>query len=176
MGGPLRDIVLSTSAGVRPEGSQYAVVMRMVLVLIFFVGFAWAERVLPGAHFQREIPMFPTMQSKTKTLGERLHNAGHVYAVRNSWYYYSHQPPLKVAEYYAERLAGAERNSLGPNHIVFTIHPPQPKRLDIRDGSNPFEFIEIEIADISQLNSVLNERERGARCSIHISEYLAPSP
>lgn len=148
--------------------------MRTVLVLIFFLGFAWAERVLPGAHFQKEIPMFPTMQSKAKTLGEKLNNAGHVYAVRNSWYYYSHQPPLKVAEFYAGQLAGADRQSLGPNHIVFTIHPANCKPLDIHDGSNSFEFVEIEIADISQLNSVLNQRERGARCTIHISEYLAP--
>ncbi len=149
-------------------------VMRTVFVLIFLFGFAWAERVLPGAHFQKEIPMLPTMQSRTKTLGERLNNAGHIYAVRNSWYYDSHQPPLKVAEFYAQKLTGADRNALGPNHIVFTIHPANGKRLDIRDGTNPFEFVEIEIADIRPLNSVLNERERGARCSIHISEYLAP--
>lgn len=149
-------------------------VMRMVLVLIFFTAFAWADRVLPGAHFQKEIPMFPTMQSKTKTLGEKLDNAGHVYAVRNSWYYFSHQPPLKVAEFYAQRLVGADRHSLGPNHIVFTIHPANCKPLDIHDGSKPFEFVEIEIADVSALNGVLQERERSARCSIHISEYLAP--
>ncbi len=118
--------------------------------------------------------MFPTMQSKSRTLGEKLNNAGHVYAVRNSWYYYSHQPPLKVAEFYAERLGGADRHALGPNHLVFTIHPLKCKPLDIHDGSNPFEFVEIEIADIAELNRVLNEREREARCVIHISEYLAP--
>lgn len=118
--------------------------------------------------------MFPTMQSKTKTLGERLNNAGHVYAVRNSWYYFSHQPPEKVAEFYAARLTGADRHALGPNHIVFTIHPLKARQLDVHDGSNPFEFVEIEIADIRQLNSVLKERERSARCSVHISEYLAP--
>lgn len=149
-------------------------VMRWILVMIFFTTLAWADRVLPGAHFQKEIPMFPTMQSRTKTLGEKLNNAGHVYALRNSWYYYSHQPPKKVAEFYAERLVGAERHALAPNHIVFTLHPAQGKPLDIHDGSNPFEFVEIEIADIGELNSVLNERERAARCSIHISEYLAP--
>ena len=148
--------------------------MRMIVVLFFFTTLAWADRVLPGAHFQKEIPMFPTMQSKSKTLGEKLNNAGHVYAVRNSWYYYSHQPPLTVAEFYAEKLAGADRHALGANHLVFTIHPLKCKPLDIHDGSNPFEFVEIEIADISELNRVLNEREREARCVIHISEYLAP--
>lgn len=118
--------------------------------------------------------MFPTMQIKTKNIGEKLNNAGHVYAVRNSWYYYSHQSPQKVAEFYAEKLVGADRGALGPNHLVFTLHPIKGKPLDIHDGTNPFEFVEIEIADVSELNSVLNERERGARCSIHISEYLAP--
>lgn len=149
-------------------------VMRMVLVLIFFIGFAWAERVLPGAHFQKEIPMFPTMQSKSKRLGEKLSNNGHVYALRNSWYYYSHQPPVKVAEFYAGKLAEAEHSALAPNHILFTIKPAERKPLDIHDGSNLCERVEIEIADISQLNHLLNERERGAGCSIHISEYLAP--
>lgn len=118
--------------------------------------------------------MFPTMQIKSKTLGEKLNNAGHVYAVRNSWYYFSHQPPLKVAEFYSEKLVGADRQTLGPNHLVFTVHPNNCRPLDIHDGSNPFEFVEIEIADISELNSVLKERDRAARCSIHISEYLAP--
>jgi hypothetical protein len=148
--------------------------MRTPFFLLFLTALVWAERVLPGAHFQKEIPMFPTMQLKTKIMGEKLNNAGHVYAVRNTWYYYSNQPPLKVAEFYAERLVGADRGTAGPNHLVFTVHPSNCKPLDIHDGSKPFEFVEIEVADLSQLNQVLSERERGAKCSIHISEYLAP--
>ncbi|MBS2033645.1 hypothetical protein JST97_01585 [bacterium] len=148
--------------------------MRKAFCLLILTSLVWADRVLPGAHFQKEIPMFPTMQIKSRNLGEKLNNAGHVYAVRNSWYYYSHQPPLKVAEFYSEHLAGADRQALAPNHLVFTIHPAQCKPLDIHDGTNAYEFIEVEIADLSSLNQVLNERERSAKCSIHISEYLAP--
>lgn len=148
--------------------------MRKAFCLLLLTALVWADRVLPGAHFQKEIPMFPTMQLKTKTIGEKLNNAGHVYAIRNSWYYYSNQPPLKVAEFYAGRLAGADRGTAGPNHLVFTVHPANCRPLDIHDGSNPFEFVEIEVADLSQLNQVLGERERSAKCSIHISEYLAP--
>ena len=147
---------------------------ELIFVFVFLLGSAWAERLLPGAHFQKEIPMYPTMQSKTKTLGEKLANANHVYAVRNSWYYSSHQPPSKVAEFYAQRLPTQDRHNIAPNHIVFTIHPSGCKPLDIHDGSNPFEFIEIEIADVTELNQVLNERDRSAPTSVHISEYLAP--
>ncbi|MFN8612707.1 MAG: hypothetical protein U0931_34540 [Vulcanimicrobiota bacterium] len=148
--------------------------MRIVFCLLLLTTLVRADRVLPGAHFQKEIPMFPTMQIKSKTLGEKLQNAGHIYSRRNSWYYYSHQAPLKVAEFYAQRLPGAERKSLAANHLVFTIHPANSKPLDIRDGTNPYEFVEIEIADLNELNQVLNERERSAKCSIHISEYLSP--
>ena len=139
------------------------------------VALAWADRVLPGAHFQKQIPMYPTMQVKTKRLGEKLTQAGQVYALRNTWYYDSYQAPLKVAEFYAQQLPNADRQAAAANHVVFTIHPSGCRPLNIQqEGGQSFEFVEIEIADISDLNQVLNERERSARTSVHISEYLAP--
>lgn len=136
---------------------------------------AWADRVLPGAHFQKEIPMYPTMQVKSKKLGERLTHAGQVYAVRNTWYYQSHQAPAKVADFYAQLLPTADRHATAANHVVFTLHPSGCRPLNIQpEGGQSFEFVEIEIADVSDLNQVLNERERSARTSVHISEFLAP--
>jgi len=147
---------------------------RLSFFFLVLVALAWADRVLPGAHFQKQIPMYPTMQVKTKRLGERLSHAGQVYAVRNTWYYDSHQAPTKVADFYAEHLPGVDRQAGASNHIVFTIRPSGGKLLTFQDGTRSFEFVEIEIADVTDLNQVLNERERSARTSVHISEYLAP--
>ena len=163
-----------TSAGPEPFGFKAVRMRRLTFFFWALVALAWADRVLPGAHFQKQIPMYPTMQVQSKKLGERLSQAGQVYAVRNTWYYHSHQSPVKVAQFYAEHLPGVDRQASAANHVVFTIHPDGARLLNFRDGTRSFEFVEIEIADVSDLNQVLTERERSARTVVHISEYLAP--
>ena len=145
------------------------------LALSLTVCLAAKERVLLGAHFQREIPMYPTMQATSKTLGSPLRRAGKVYAISNSWYFSSYQPARTVAQFYADRWPQATREAKAANHIIFTMRPEGGRKLALSaaDG-DAFEWIEIEVADMEALNQAVKQSSRTPRTSVHISEFLAP--
>ncbi len=150
---------------------------RRIFILLMFTLVSWVaakERVLPGAHFQSFIPVFPTLQATTKTLGSPLQHGGKVYAISNSWYFSSYQPATKVAEYYAQRLPDANRMARAHNHIIFTLRPAGARELQMSDGSKAYEWIEIEIAEMSALNKVVKQGSRTPPTSVHISEFVAP--
>lgn len=148
--------------------------MKRALLLALGLGCGLAlakERVLPGAHFQDQIPMFATLTATHKALGETLVQSGRVYAIKNSWYYNSHQPAETVAAFYAQRLGGADTQRNASNNLVLTFHPPGARPLP---GTGTTEWVEIEITDMSALNRVLKQNSRSPRTTVHISEYLSP--
>lgn len=154
---------------------QGRVIGVVTLILGLSVWLAAKERVLLGAHFQSQIPMYPTLQATNKTLGLGLKQSGKVYAISNSWYFSSYHQAQQVAQFYAGRIPQATRKATAANHIIFTLRPEGARKLALSaSNGEAYEWVEIEIADMRALNQALKQNSRTPRTSVHISEFLAP--